>query len=170
MRSGKILPFLFLILVCFSGILVAEEVRYVIDGDTFILANNQRVRMIGINAPEISHRKYKKEGQAYGNEARKHLEGLILKKDVELKSGSEEFDRFGRRLSYVYLADGTFVNLKMVKDGYAETYRKFPFEYKADFLKAEEGAQKAKLGMWSGKEPAWTDSLAGFLAKLGFES
>lgn len=124
--------------------------------------------MIGINAPETDHRQYNKKGQPYGDEARKYLEGMILKKDVTLKSGEEEFDRYGRRLSYVYLKDGTFVNLEMVKDGYAETYRKFPFEYKSDFLKAEDEARAAKLGMWSGKEPSWADSWMGFLADMGF--
>lgn len=163
-----LLFFIFAFSLC-GPFVFGEEVRYVIDGDTFILANNQRVRMIGINAPEVSHRRYNKQGQSYGKEARKHLEGMILKKDVTLKSGAEEFDRYGRRLSYVYLQDGTFVNLKMVKDGFAETYRKFPFEYKEDFLKVEDEARAAKLGMWAGeKGVSWKDSWKELLAELGF--
>ncbi len=159
--SALVFCFLFL----FQASIFAEKVRYVIDGDTFILQNNQRVRMIGINAPEISHRKYgKKKGQPFGREARARLKELIEKKDVTLKNGGEdEFDRYGRRLSYVYLPDGTFVNLRMVEDGYAEAYRKFPFEYKDQFIEMESRAKAAGRGMWSNRQPGWFESLKEFL-------
>lgn len=154
-ERSRFCSFLILFLFLFQSLALAEKVRYVIDGDTFILENNLRVRMIGINAPEIGNRRYKKKAQAYGNQAKAHLKALIEKKDVTLKSGGEdEYDRFGRRLAYVYLPDGTFVNLRMVEDGFAEAYRKFPFEYKNDFIKSEGKAQTAKKGMWSGKRSA----------------
>ncbi len=139
----------------------AEEVRYVIDGDTFILKNNQRVRMVGINAPEIAHRRYgKKKGQPFGKEARSCLADMILKKDVKLtKGGRDEFDRYGRRLAFVYLPDGTFVNREMVAKGCAETYRKFPFDEREEFLKIESDARAAKLGMWSGEKDGVMDAL-----------
>jgi len=154
-RKGFCGPRMVVLGICFllwsSGLLFAEKVRYVIDGDTFILANQQRVRMIGINAPEVSHRKYGKQGQKFGEESRKYLKRFIEGKDVRLEEGEEPFDRFGRRLSYVYLPDGTFVNRQMVEKGYAEVFRKFPFQYKKDFLESERKAQSAKLGMWSEK-------------------
>lgn len=153
MKLGKFLSVVFLGCFLFSSALWAEKVRYVIDGDTFILQNNLRVRMIGVNAPEISHKRYKKKGQAYGDEAKAHLKSMIEKKEVTLKSGgNDEYDRFGRRLAYVYLPDGTFVNQRMVQDGYAEAYRKFPFEYKKEFIESEKQAQAVKKGMWSGKK------------------
>lgn len=141
---------LFFLCIAFSVTVFAEkaEVRYVIDGDTFILENNQRVRMIGINAPETSHKRYGKEGQAFGNESKRFLKRVIEGKEVDLHAGKEGFDRFGRRLAYVYLQDGTFVNEKMVELGYAETFRKFPFEFKEEFLKLESNARNQKLGMW----------------------
>ena len=138
----------------------AEKVRYVIDGDTFILENNLRVRMVGINAPEIDHKRYKKKGQPYGNQAKTYLKSLIDKRDVTLKNGGDdEYDRFGRRLAYVYLPDGNFVNRKMVEDGYAVAYRKFPFEYKTEFIELEKKAKAAKKGMWSGKKPVSENAL-----------
>lgn len=159
------LAFTFLFTFAVSA-LWAEKVRYVIDGDTFILENNLRVRMIGINAPEIGHRRYKKKGQAYGDEAKAHLKTLIEKKDVTLKSGgNDEYDRFGRRLAYVYLADGSFVNLRMIEDGFAEAYRKFPFEHKEDFIKSEQEARTAKKGMWSGKQGS--SPMSGFWKMFG---
>ena len=164
-----ILPLIFFIFFL-NGTLSAENVRYVIDGDTFILQNNQRVRMIGINAPETSHHRYGKKGQPFGNQARERLRKFIEGKDVTLKDGRELFDRYGRRLAYVYLPDGTFVNREMVREGYAETYRKFPFEYKNEFLEFEQAAKQEKSGMWSGKPASWSAEFAGYLAALfGFE-
>ncbi len=150
--TRKSFIYLFLLFLSFQTGLYAEKVRYVIDGDTFILQDNQRVRMIGINAPETSHRKYHKKGQSFGKEAKYYLEDLIKGKDVDLKSDEEKFDRFGRRLAYVYLKDGTFVNRKMVEDGYAAAYQKFSFQYKKEFTELETRAQAAKRGMWSQKQ------------------
>lgn len=149
-----------------SGPLYAEKVQYVIDGDTFILQNNQRVRMIGINAPETSHRRYGKKGQAFGKEAKERLRKFIEGKEVVLKEDREPFDRFGRRLAYVYLPDGTFVNREMVREGYAETFRRFPFQYKEEFLKLEEVARGAKLGMWNTQTTSFSRQIADYLAAL----
>ena len=151
----KTFPWVLILCILFQPALYAEKVRYVIDGDTFILEDNQRVRMIGINAPETSHRKYHKKGQTFGREAKSYLKKMIQDQDVELKSDAEPFDRFGRRLAYVYLADGTFVNRKMVEDGYAETFRKFSFQYKEEFLELEKKAREEKRGIWSHKKTSW---------------
>ena len=155
-----------LLCVCFlPASLFAEKVRYVIDGDTFILEDNQRVRMIGIDAPETSHRRYGKRGEPFGNEAKQYLKQLIEKKDVALKGGEEPFDRFGRRLAYVYLADGTFVNQKMVEDGYAETFRAFPFQYKKNFQELEQGARAERRGMWAERK-SWQELFFEYLLGL----
>lgn len=151
----SVIAFAFILLFQTAG--WAEKVRYVIDGDTFILQNNQRVRMVGINAPEISHRRYgKKKGDPFGQEAKSYLKKMIEKKDVKLtKGGNDEFDRYGRRLAYVYLPDGTFVNKVMVREGYAEAYRSFPFEYKKEFIRLESQAKAAHKGMWAKKKSLW---------------
>ena len=130
----------------------SEEVRYVIDGDTFILKSNQRVRMIGIDTPEISHGRYGGEDEHFGREAKDYLAALIEKKDVRLEDGDESFDRYGRRLAYVYLADGTFVNRKMIEEGYGETFRQFPFRFKNEFLQLESEARAAKRGLWAAEK------------------
>lgn len=151
-----VLSFVLLLLI-FSSSLHAEKVRYVTDGDTFMLEDNQRVRMIGINAPEVSHKQYGKRGEPFGSDSKRYLAGLIEGKVIELKQGSEPFDRFGRRLAYVYLPDGTFVNRKMVEAGFAETFRKFEFEYKNDFLVLEQQARDEGRGMWSREPKTWGD-------------
>lgn len=122
--------------------------------------------MIGINAPETSHRRYGKKGQAFGQEAKTRLKQWIEKKEVTLKDGQEPFDRYGRRLAYVYLPDGTFVNREMVREGYAETYQKFPFEYKKEFLELELQAKAGKLGMWRDRPSSRSAQFAEYLAAL----
>ena len=86
-------------------------VTQVIDGDTIRLQNNQKVRLIGINTPE--------KGEKYYKEATDSLKNLVENKEVILEKDISETDRFGRLLRYVYLKDGTFVNLEMVKNGHA---------------------------------------------------
>lgn len=161
MRPIKLFPLFLAAFILFSPVLWAEKVRYVIDGDTFILESNQRVRMIGIDAPEIRHAKYGKKAEPYGKEAKQYLRRLIQGCDVRLTDGGEPFDRFGRRLAYVYLKDGTFVNRKMVEAGYAETFRQFPFAFKEEFLGLEQKARSEKLGMWAAKK-SWAERFRGF--------
>lgn len=83
----------------------------VIDGDTIKLKNNQKVRLLGINTPE--------KGEKYYKEATVYLKSLVENKEVILEKDISETDRFGRLLRYVYLKDGTFVNLEMIKNGHA---------------------------------------------------
>lgn len=135
----------------------AEKVRYVIDGDTLILQNHQRVRLIGVDAPEISHRRYGKKGDPFGDQSRAFLASLVQGREVRLENGREEFDRFGRRLAYVYLPDGTFVNRKLVEEGMARAYRKFPFEFRDEFIGLEKQAAHEQRGLWSETVPdPWT--------------
>ena len=114
-------------MVCFG-----QEIRVdrVIDGDTFVIEGGERVRMIGINAPELK--------DIYGVESKNHLKTLIESKYVNLIKGdvTANKDYFKRLLRYVYL-DSTDINLKMIEDGFASAYLKYPFskskQYKTTF-------------------------------------
>lgn len=133
---------------CFVSAAYAEKVRYVTDGDTVVLENNQRVRLIGIDTPEIENKKYGREGEYYGEEAKQFLKQLIEGKDVRLEDGYEPFDKYGRGLAYVYLGN-LFVNAELVRLGYAEVFRIFDFEYKNQFLELERQARSQGLGIWA---------------------
>lgn len=83
-------------------------VKTVIDGDTFILENGLRVRLLGADAPEI--------GLCGSVEAKNYLEKLILGKTVVIK---ESFtDQYNRVIGYVYLGN-VLVNEKILVDGWA---------------------------------------------------
>jgi micrococcal nuclease len=88
------------------------RVERVIDGDTFVIETGERVRMIGIDAPEVS--------DILGPHSTQRLKELIERKHVQLVTDgiSSDRDRYGRLLRYVEL-DGEDINLRMVQEGQA---------------------------------------------------
>jgi endonuclease YncB( thermonuclease family) len=78
----------------------------------------------------------------------KHLAGFVLNKSVAVKSYGT--DRYGRTLGVVFV-NGQNVNIEMVKAGLAEVYRGRPAKGldMNPYWKAEAGAKKAAIGMWS---------------------
>ena len=153
-RKIERLPFaLFaLIAVFLATSAVAEQwvkVKWVDDGDTILLTNGRRIRYIGINSPEIEKKKYGRQTEPYGYEALNYNKHLVFKKRVRLEFDRETKDRYDRLLAYVYLPNGTFVNLKMIERGYAYCLYKKPNDHHQDrFLKAQREAMKAGRGIW----------------------
>ncbi len=124
-------------------------VRWVVDGDTFFLREGTKVRLKGIDAPEISHAPGE-TSQYYGREAKRFLISIVWKRYVRLSQVGRDVDRFHRVLAYVYLPDGTFINLLMVKRGYAFC---FPHPDQSPrmihlFLQAQREAMRGKRGFW----------------------
>ena len=136
---------LLIILLALSTILFANpaKVKRVIDGDTFITETGERVRVIGINAPEMK--------TEYGEPAKEHLIAIIDGQTVDLEPDhiSADKDVYGRLLRYVYL-NGVDVNKKMVTDGYAIAFLKYPFDKEAEYKQEEAKAKAASLGIWAG--------------------
>ncbi len=120
----------------------SSEVETIIDGDTVILANDTRVRLIGINSPE--------ENQPYYKEAREKLEELLRGKVVDLVSDVDKADQYGRKLQYIYLGD-TFINYEMVKSGLSIVETISPNVSHAEELnQAQSYARDKCLGIWEG--------------------
>jgi micrococcal nuclease len=119
-------------------------VDYVIDGDTVELRDGERVRLIGINTPEM--------GQPYSAEAKNKLKELIEGKQVNLEKDITERDQYGRLLRYIWL-DNTLINLKMVRLGYANSYTYPPdVKYQDQIIAAEREARESKIGLWAPAE------------------
>lgn len=129
----------------------AATVTRVIDGDTIdveLRGRTVRVRIIGVDTPET---KDPRRGvQCYGREASAFTTKLLLGKRVVLVYDLERLDRYGRTLAYVYLIDATFVNLELVRLGYAQTLTIPPNVAHADeFTGAQRSARAAGLGLWN---------------------
>ena len=116
----------------------------VIDGDTIELETGERVRLLGINAPEM--------GQPYHEEATNTLKELIENKTVILESDVEDKDRYGRFLRYIFLNNKN-INVEMVEGGYVNVYVIPPnTKYENELRKAENEAKTANRGIWQTSE------------------
>jgi micrococcal nuclease len=123
------------------------SVRRVYDGDTIELENGMHVRYIGINAPEIAHQD--KPGEPFATEAQAFNEKIVLSKPVRIQGDQEASDPYNRRLAYVFLRDGTFVNQEIVRNGLAHVLVKAPnITHDAALLKSQQEAMKAGKGIW----------------------
>ena len=131
MRLSK--PYGLIVFLCFLFSLVfvhAEDlylVTRVVDGDTIVLSNGERLRYIGVDTPETKHPK--KGLQCYGKEASAFNKKLVEGKKVKLEFDVQQKDRYGRLLAYVYLEDGTFVNAELLRKGYAQVMTIPPVEF-----------------------------------------
>lgn len=137
--------------------LVPDEVQTnavvdrVVDGDTLVITlagDDERLRLIGVDTPETV--KPDAPVECFGPEASQFTKDLLppgtrvlVQRDVEAR------DDFDRLLGYVFLADGTFVNLELLRQGFATPLRIEPNTAYADvFATAARSAEQAGLGLW----------------------
>lgn len=124
-----------------------HTVARVIDGDTIEIETGDRVRYIGMNAPETVDPR--KPVECFGKEASAYNHKLVEGKKVRLVSDITDKDKYGRLLRYVYLEDGTFINLKLVENGYASVMTVPPNVAQVEeFVKAEREAREVGRGLW----------------------
>ena len=130
----------------------AVVVRRVIDGDTIDVLTIGRVRLIGIDAPNI--------GRAHGTpapfarEARNRLAALVLHRWVRLEQESPALDPSAGHLAYVVREDGVFVNAVLVQEGLARISARLPLSRLAELKRAEREAQAFRRGLWGQTPPA----------------
>ena len=122
-------------------------VRRVIDGDTIDVATVGRVRLLGIDAPEIGHRF--DTTAPFGREAKQRLTSLVAHRWVRLEFDGKREDAYNRHLAYVLLEDGTFVNALLVRDGLARVSARVPLARLDELRRAEADARDHRRGMWS---------------------
>lgn len=114
-----------------------------------------KVRLEGIDCPE--------SGQDFSSAAKKYTSALVYGKTVEVRQTGT--DRYGRVLAVVY-ADGTDVNLALVRAGMAWHYKKYSSD--ARLAAAENAARGAEIGLWSLPTPIppwdWRSGQRGLVA------
>jgi len=123
----------------------------VTDGDTIIVnlaSKEEKVRLIGMDTPET--KKPNTPIECFGAEASDHLHELLPEgARVRLEGDAEARDRYNRLLAYVYRADGLFVNLAQVTDGFAGQLSIAPNVAHVDeFTDAIRGARTQNKGLW----------------------
>lgn len=127
-----------------GGSAMGTRVVQVVDGDTIgveVDGERERVRIIGINAPE--------RGECLADEATELLRDLVDGEEVELVADRSDRDRFGRLLRYVEV-DGVDAGAELVRAGLALARRYPPDTARADeYASVQREAADAGRGMWA---------------------
>ena len=137
------------------------KVQRVIDGDTFVLTTGERVRLLGIDTPELDSKIIQEKNLAI--KATDLIKGYVEGKTIKLTfdrslslrgRAGDGADIFGRTLSYVWLTnnegkDSLFIQAELLKAGLARIlmYSKDKMYYHL-FYNLRNTARKNKLGVW----------------------
>ncbi|MGP5710208.1 MULTISPECIES: thermonuclease family protein [Brachybacterium] len=132
-------------------------VDYVIDGDTIDVTTptgeTQRVRLLGINTPEVSHDD--EPGQCGGEAATEQLRALLpegTSVHLQADTTADDQDRYGRLLRYVELETGADIGRELISAGYAHAWApaSAPDPDRLDaYQDATDEAEAANTGSWA---------------------
>ena len=130
---------------------ISAHVERVIDRDTIhvrVEGKSRTVRFIGVDTPETVHPT--RAVQYFGQEASAFTKAALEGKTVLLQKDrtGDTVDRYGRWLRYVLL-DGQNFNARLIRDGYAHAYRRFPFSKRTEFIRLEQQARQRGIGLWN---------------------
>ncbi|MEE8387252.1 MAG: thermonuclease family protein [Acidiferrobacterales bacterium] len=124
------------------------RVRQVVDGDSLRLFDGRKVRLIGINTPELGG-----DGQAnepLAVQAREELKILIGRRPVTLKTGPDRYDHYGRLLAYIGLPNGKLAGELLLQKGLASMIAVPPnLAHLHRYRLAEAGAKQQRVGIWA---------------------
>ena len=127
-------------------------VAEVVDGDTIVIENGIRVRLLGIDAPESA--------ECYGAEAKEELARLVLGQEILLEKDQTAADGYDRLLRYVVVrsehpeVDDVFVQRELVRTGYAASSYVKPNRRYLSQLQARSGKRKTR-GSGCGVRAIW---------------
>ncbi len=130
------------------------SIRYIHDGDTVFLNDNRKVRLIGIDTPELARRKKNKYSpeQPFARDARDFARDLIRQygKHVQLMPGIEKTDRYQRELFHIQLSDGSLLQSRLLQAGLAIAYTVPPNQKLSScYQKNEQFARHKQSKIWA---------------------
>ena len=133
------------------------QVIDIVDGNTILVNLGERsetVRYIGITPQESTRRP--PSAEASPGEAVEANRQLVARQQVRIELDSQERDRDGRLLAYVYVAD-RMVNAELVRRGSAEVMTVQPNVRHRDlFVALEQEARDSRRGVWADPSEATT--------------
>ena len=124
------------------------SIRYIHDGDTLQLKDGRKVRLIGINTPEVAHDN--KTAEPFSYQAKDALKALFSDdKTISLIYGAEKHDRYKRLLAHAFTGDGENIQATLLKQGFARSVT-FPpnTRFSACYMQQERQARCARAGLW----------------------
>lgn len=134
------------------------SVEALVDGDTIdvsVAGRTERVRLIGIDTPEIAHAaaggRPATPAECFGDEATAYTEQLLpTGTSVRLMRDVVARDDYGRLLAYVFRAsDGVLVNYELARHGYAQPLTIEPnTRFATQIVEAVRQAEADEAGLW----------------------
>ena len=153
MKISKLAVSIFLALFLgISGRVLAADrqeafVQEVLSGDTVRLKGGKILKYAGLEAPPLQH--LIPLVRVYGENAKAFNANLVLNKKINIEWGKRLRNQQNELLGYVYLEDGTFLNLALLNAGHAKPRIVAPnLDHAEAFQKAAWEAQKNRRGLW----------------------
>jgi len=123
------------------------DIQRIFDGDTVLLSDGRKIRLLGINTPEVRHKN--DPAQAGGEEAKRWLIDKLKQRKIRLELDVEKTDKYGRTLAHIMTDKNEHINLQMVAAGLASVAIYPPnLRYADELVKAQNQAEENKLGIW----------------------
>lgn len=139
-----------------TGSVAVTGSAHVIDGDTVDLASDDngarvRVRLLGVDAPEVAHGQ--QPAQCGAEQARQRLVGLLHQRQVQVVPDAvvDATDRYGRRLAYLEV-DGRDVGEQLLDEGLVAAWKPASSPAPArwsTYVSADHLAQQSRRGSWA---------------------
>ena len=142
-------------------------VQHVYDGDTVQLKSGEKIRLIGINTPEMNYKKGKPE--PFAQEAKSFLARKVNKQRIGIRYGTDKRDKYKRHLAHIFLADGTNIQAALIEKGYAINIAIPPNLWQQTcYQSIERRARSKRTGLWSAKRFQPIDAAKVNQQTLGF--
>lgn len=130
------------------------RVNYVYDGDTLQLEDGRKIRLIGLDTPEVfsRHKNISRDIKVKGENAKAALQQQLNRSNqrVSLAYGPQRFDRYNRTLAHVFLPDGENLQAWLIEQGHGIAFTTPPNDTMSDcYQQQETQAIKAKRGIWN---------------------
>ncbi|MFO7602940.1 MAG: thermonuclease family protein [Gammaproteobacteria bacterium] len=122
-------------------------IRKVQDGDTVNLSDGRKLRLIGINTPELA--RDRRPSEAYAREARAHLQDFARQTPRwRVRWGTQKRDKYGRWLGHVFVGD-TNLNADLLRQGLASVIAIPPNQWSLSCYQQQEAlARREGKGLW----------------------
>ncbi|MFT2112103.1 thermonuclease family protein [Marinomonas sp. 2405UD68-3] len=128
------------------GKVSSAKVKKVVDGDTVHFQDGRKVRLIGINTPELDYKHQKHD--AFAVEA-KQLLSTLVGKTVFYQEGLDKRDRYGRYLYYLFDKRRISISSQLLSQGLGYRIAVPPNTHYQTCLQASENvARQKKMGVW----------------------
>ncbi|MCP5162624.1 MAG: thermonuclease family protein [Hahellaceae bacterium] len=144
------------------------HVKKVFDGDTVLLEDGRKVRLIGVNTPETGKKGVASEPLA--DEAMREARRFVsASRSVRILFETERADRYGRSLAHLVNESGESLEKRLIDRGLGFSVT-FPpnLAFRECLQRAEDSARRSRVGIWgmayyeARPASAVTDQDAGF--------